>query len=641
MSVEEQNDLVIDMLTIDNEQGFLNRMRSHWGFDEKTAEALAKTELEPGYARLSRKAICKILPFLEQGMTYDKACLEAGYDHSKPLQLTHTDKLREPPYIRNPVVQKALFEVRKLINAIIRKYGKPSTIRIEMARDMKLTRKQKERVLKRQREQERANNQARLILQNEFGIQNPSRTDIQKYNMWKECKGMCPYTGKIISREMLFSPLVEIEHILPYSRSLDDSYMNKTLCMAEENRKVKHNKTPYEAYHTDEKRYQEILQRIRTLPWPKRKKFEQKEIDTDQFIERQLNDTRYICTEVKKYLQTLGVNVEISKGGATKTLCDRWGLNKILSPDGSYEKNREDHRHHAVDAIVIALTSRKLFQKLSWLSSQSSKALSERGFKLDHPWPSFYRDVSTKIKDIIVSHEPRRKISGALHEETAYGYSKHEKCFVYRKPIMNLTKNEIEKIRDQKVKELVKARLDQFDGNIKKAFNDLNNPLLHVDGKTPIRSVRLKVNLDKETTHPIFDQAGKAYKYFKYGNNHHVEIIEDINTRERKGHFVTAMEAAKRARRDKVPIVKRDHGPGWRFIMSLCINDIVEIEDNDIKGYYRVQKMSDPIITLRHHTSTSTSDYDKPPIVLRRSPSTLRCKKVSVDYLGNVTSCND
>ncbi len=669
---EKQNALITDMLTIDSEQGFLNRMTSHWGFDAETAEKLAKTELEQGYARLSRKAICKILPFLEEGLNYfvacfaaydscppdkkqqiinfvkagmefDKACKTVGYNYSNITQQTFTDKLGEPPYLRNPVVQKALYETRKVINTIIREYEKPATVRIEMARDMKLTKRQKDELQKKQNKNKQANEQAKKILQDEFGIQNPTREDIQKYNMWLECKMICPYTGAEISRTMLFSSKVEVEHILPYSRTLDDSYMNKTLCIAEENR-IKHNKTPYEAYHANTERYEGILQHVKILPWPKRKKFEQKEIDTDKFVERQLNDTRYICTEVKKYLQSLGVSVEISKGEATAALRHRWNLNRILARDGIIEKNREDHRHHAVDAVVIALTSRALFQKLSRLSAQSGTALSERGFYLDKPWPSFYEDVDEKVKNIIVSHAPSRKISGALHEETAYGYSEYEECFVYRKPLSNLTENEIEKIRDAKIKQLVQERLARFDGNLKKAFGDENNPLLHIDGKTPIKSVRLKVNLNKNITYPIVDTKGSAYKYFKYGNNHHVEIIENITTGQRKGIFVTALEAAKRARRDKMAILQKDQVPEWKFIMSLCINDIVETKDDEKNKLYRVQKISSGKqmeITLKH-LNDSMPDYNDNTWAMKSATATKAImRKVAVDAIGNIYTCND
>lgn len=694
MTQEKQNDLVTDMLTIDNEQGFLNRMKSHWGFDNDTAEKLAKTELEQGYARLSHKAICKILPHLEDGLNYflasfaaydpcppdkkasiiklvkegvdfDKACETVGYD--KPTNPKATDELGDPPYLRNPVVQKAMYETRKLINAIIRQYGKPATIRIEMARDMKLTKRQKEELQKRQNDNKRANEKAEKILQDEFRIQNPTREDIQKYNMWLECKMICPYTGKKISREMLFSSEVDVEHILPYSRSLDDSYMNKTLCMAAENRAVKQNKTPYEAYHADTEKYLKILQQVKPLPWPKRKKFEQKEIDTDKCVTRQLNDTRYICVEVKKYLQQLGIGVEVSKGEATAALRHRWNLNRILARDGIIEKNREDHRHHAVDAVVIALTSRALFQKLSSLSATSGVALSERGFHLDKPWPSFYEDVDEKVKNIIVSHAPSHKISGALHEGTAYGYSEHEACFVYRKPLnVDITLPQIIKIRDKYIKELVISRLEKFEPEIRKAIDETipkklrykitdkqekelmkkafgnvgNDPLLHKDGKTPIRNVRIMDNTLKSNMLAVKNHAGQEYKYYPFGNNHHIEIIEHIETKKREGIVVTTAEAARRARISKMPIVQKNppwekdgtmFGEDWKFVMDLSINDILMFDKDGSRKYFRVQKISSntQIFYLNHLAATlenSKSSY----------PNTLKCAKATVDVLGKV-----
>lgn len=180
MSADERNGLVTDLLTIENEAALIRRMETHWGFDTVTSEALATLELEPGFMRLSLKAIRRIVPFLEEGMTYDKACAAAGYDHSNPTA-DPTGALGAPPYLRNPVVQKAMHETRKVVNAIAHKHGKPATIRVEMARDMKLTRKQREQVQKEQNENERRRKQAREIIRAEFGIQEPSREDIQKY----------------------------------------------------------------------------------------------------------------------------------------------------------------------------------------------------------------------------------------------------------------------------------------------------------------------------------------------------------------------------------------------------------------------------------------------------------------------------
>lgn len=682
-NVQQQDDLVTDLLTIDNTDGFLKRMKTHWEFDDVTAEALATIELEPGYARLSAKAMRAILPYLEQGLNYqlstfmaysacpdekkkaildliatkqmkfDKACELVGWKEATSYQ--NNDKLGLPSNVRNPVVQKALFETRKVVNAIVRKYGKPAVIRVEMARDMKLSKRQKEELQKEQNKQKKANDLAAEILRKEFGIQQPTRADIQKYNLWLECKEVCPYTGTVISREMLFSPEVDVEHILPYKRSLDDSYMNKTLCIATFNRQVKLDNTPYEIGQGDPLAYAEIFQRIKTFPFPKRRRFEQKEIEMDKFIERQLNDTRYICVEVRDFLQQLGAPVEVSKGEATAKLRGRWKLNTLLSPDGSNEKNRADHRHHAIDAVVIALTNRSLFHKLSRLSAQNI-SLDKSRFDVPPPWDGFYDDVYEKIDKVIISHAPARKISGALHEDTAYGHFKEEVAdpktgkvsiedrFVYRKPLATLTANEVSKIRDAKVRELVEARLAQFGNNSKTAFGDPNNPLLHADGKTPIRTVRLVSNFNKATTHATQKGQSRDYKFFKYGNNHHVEIIEHIETGKRKGIFVTAMEAARRARgvanTEKSDIVQRDHGEEWRFVMSLSINDLVSIQEADQVRIMRVQLFdaSNGNIIFRDQKSATLDDKLSR---YQTKAHLLECQKIAIDPLGNLTPCND
>ncbi len=431
--------------------------------------------------------------------------------------------------------------------------------------------------------------------------------------------------------------------------------MNKTLCIATFNRQVKLDNTPYEMGQGDPVAYAEIFQRIKTLPFPKRRRFEQKEIETDKFIERQLNDTRYICVEVRDFLQQLGAPVEVSKGEATAKLRGRWKLNTLLSPDGSNEKNRADHRHHAIDAVVIALTNRSLFHKLSRLSAQSI-SLDKSRFDVPPPWDGFYDDVYEKIDKLIVSHAPARKISGALHEDTAYGHFKEgiadpktgkvsiEDRFVYRKPLATLTANEVSKIRDAKVRELVEARLAQFGNNSKTAFGDPNNPLLHKDGKTPVKTVRLVTNFNKSTTHAIQKGQGRDYKFFKYGNNHHVEIIEHIETGKRKGIFITAMEAARRARgaasTEKSDIVQRNHGEEWRFVMSLSINDLVSIQEANQVRIMRVQLFdaSNGNIIFRDQKSATLDDKLSR---YQTKAHLLECQKIAADPLGNLTSCND
>lgn len=629
-----QSALVIELLKPHPEADLLQRLQDTWGFAPDIAGDLAQWEAEPGYAQLSLKVLRRILPYLEQGMRYDEACAAAGYHHSLQTAPEAVARLPMPPALRNPVVQKALYEVRKTVNAVVRRYGKPRLIRVEMARDMKQSAREKAETDKRQRQLQRANDQAAAVLRDECGIARPSREDVLKYRLWQECRMACPYTGTPISREMLFAGEVDIEHILPYSLSLDDSFMNKTLCLAAENRQHKKNRSPYEAYSGNPEKYQAILQRVRHLPWPKRRRFEQKEIKTDDFIARQLNDTRYIARAVKEYLQHLGCAVDVSKGEATAVLRKRWGLNAVLGLSG--EKNRADHRHHAVDAVVVALTSKALFQKLSRLSAQYGGSLMQRGFELDEPWPGFGREVRARVGEIVVSHVPMRRISGALHEETAYGYSTAEQVFVYRKPVESLTAKTLADVRDPKVRALLEARLAEAGGEVKKAFANPDHPVLHADGKTPIRSVRIVTRFNQATTHAIRDNDGRAYKHFRYGNNHHVEILQHRETGKRKGVFVTALEAAARARRRKEPIVQRDHGPDWQFVMSLTVNDMVVVEER----YYRVQLLdaSNEKVVLRLHTAATLEDNSERLI---KTPNTLRCRKISVDPVGEVSECHD
>jgi len=656
---EQRNQLVTDILTIDHEDGFLRRMKEHWHFNDETAEKLLNLELESGYMNLSLKAVNKILPYLEKGELYDKACLSAGYIHSVPdAPIEPEEKLGTPVELRNPVVQKALWETRKVVNALIKKHGRPEVIRIEMARDIKLSQKQRQDVQKRQIKQRDENERINEILRDEFNFQQPSRDDRIKYQLWEECSHICPYTGKPISREMLFSPEVDVEHILPYSQSLDDSYMNKTLCLAKENRQVKRNRSPYEAYHTNEEKYQEMLLRLskmKSMSYFKRRKFEQKEINTDEFIERQLNDTRYICTEVKKYLKQLGVNVDVSKGFATAQLRRKWRLNDILPPPkdvmkGRFvEKIRTDHRHHAIDAIVTACTTRGLFQRLSRESKQSYAhyGIGDGRLKMDPPWLVFNEEVQEAIDEIIISHAPLRKIHGALHEETAYGLVGEGKkkgmlSMVYRVRLDGITLAQVKKIRDETVKELALNRLEEFDGNLKKAFGDIENPLLHKDGKTPIHTFRILTEMSEVSMHGISKGQDKQYKYFAYGSNHHVEIFENTKGK-RQGRFVTTFEAARRVRRlkKKSPIDMNpspEWGDGWRFITSLHINDMVEFEEGDVKRIYRVQMLSDPQITFRLHTAATLNEKSE---VLRKNHNVFRGRKINIDPIGNVIDAHD
>ena len=429
--------IVTDILTISRKDSLIRSLKKRYKLTAKEAYEVSKIEPPPGTMNLSAKAICKIMPHLKRGLNYHDSFQLAGYKRTDQKEKVIHDLLPDPPDARNPVVNKAIRELRKVVNAIVRRFGKPDIIRVEMARDMKLSKKQKEDLQKSIKQNEKLNVEAEQKLK-ELGIRNPTREDKIKYRLWKECGGMCPYTGQEISLEMLVSEDVDVEHIIPYTLCLDDSFKNKTLCIAAENRMVKKNQTPYQSYSSNPDKYEEILTRVRNMPdmHPRKKRLFalEKLSEFDDFVSKQLNDTRYICRLAKDYLASLvgNENVQLIKGEATAALRHKWGLNSVLGDEDNEEKYRDDHRHHAIDAIVIACISRGLFQKLSRLTAKGGSLslrnqISGTKISLPEPWSGFRNEVEQNIKSIIVSHAPTRKLSGALHEDTAYGLIMHPK----------------------------------------------------------------------------------------------------------------------------------------------------------------------------------------------------------------------
>ncbi len=644
MPQNEQDEFLEDLFSIQKEEALLKRLEEHWQLTREQADALLNTEFQPGYASLSLRAIRRITPHLERGRNYHDACRAAGYQHDYEKEIDANDVLPPAPDIRNPIVQKALNEVRRVVNAIIRKYGKPTRIRVELARDLKLGQKQKARLNAQNRKNRDLNEEARKLIAEVEEFDNGENR--LRFRLWKEQKGLCPYTGRSIGARDIFSREYEVDHILPYSRTLDDSYMNKVLSLASANRD-KGNRTPLEWMGGDPQMRQRISS-MKDMPYSKRRRFDQKEIKTDEFISRQLNDTRYISREVSSYLKGLGADIQITTGQATAALRRSWGLNAILAVDSDMEKNRADHRHHAIDALVVALTDRKLFYFIANLSAEVREILGKRRFPLPDPWPDFMGEVREKVEAIVVSHQPLRKISGAFHEETALGRISHEgrDVFVRRIPLEELTSEaKVKRIVDRRIRELVQERLEAHIGNAKAAFA---SPLYLEHsrkgaGKTQIKTARVAVAENKtiDSLYPVTREGEeKPFKYYELGNNHHIEIIEHVETGKREGVVVSAMEAARRARRERTPIVQRDHGEAWRFVMSLSINDLVKL-DAPVNGcdLYRVQAISPGDIRLRAHKAATIDD--DATLVRIRSLKNLRVKKMSVDPLGKLETAHD
>lgn len=631
---EKQHALVEDLLTINKKSVLKKRLISHWKFDLEIALKLCMLEFEPGHSNLSIKAISALLPFLKKGQIYSDARISAGYGYEEK-EIAITNKLGRPPEIANPIVNKALHEVRRLINAVIKEYGKPDAIRIEMARDLEMNTKKYKAFMKQQSENTKANDEA-VKEYKAMGIKNshlklskyPSRTDKIKYRLWKDQNKQCAYSNKFISLTTLFSPEIDIDHILPYSQSLDDSYMNKVVCYAGENR-YKNQRTPIDAYSGNEDKWTQINQAISR--WDKKLKAKKNrfyttgdELQQRDFISSQLNDTRYISKVTLEYVKQLGVDVSVSKGITTDWLRHQWNLNSLIGETD--KKERTDHQHHAIDAVVIACVDRKFYKDLVSLAKNLEKQqpeLNMRDMHIDPPWPSLRNDLDKKLNNIIISHVPQRRISGALHEDTGAGFIEG-KGTVYRANLNGEFKTaQVKKIIDDDVRQIIEQHLVKYDNEPKEAFAQ-GVTVYHKDGKTPIKRVRIlqaKTTKDKleKNKFGVRNKEGKIFKWMTYGNMHHVEIMKHKQTGKYSGVFVTTMEAAHRVKGigcNKQPIVDTDHGDDYEFIMALHINDTVGVKVNNIEKYYRIQILDRPNkrIKLRFHAaSVLNNDTDTFP----------------------------
>lgn len=488
---------------------------------------------------------------------------------------------------------------------------------------------------------------------------------IERYLLWEEQSKVCFYSfpDRPISLAQLFGGEIAVDHILPYSQSLDNSLMNKVLCFRDEN-DAKGQQTPYEwLAGTQAQKYDAILQRAAKLPVEirnrKRQRFSQKSVVLDGFISRQLVDTAYITRKVAEYVECLGADVVCSKGQLTAELRHQWGLDSVLRDDGLNVKNRDDHRHHAVDAIVIAATNRSRLQQLARARGS--------GQPVPLPWDGFRDAADVAVNDIAVSHRSKRRVSGPLHEETNYGptmkitgeqpderpwarsWIENEGEFAYRKPLDALTLPMVELIRDIEVRRLVTERLAEFGlqstggGSIPKEVWKKPLYLTRKPGRTSAApAVIRKVRLIKK------DQTIRAIRggttYVKPGSIHHVCVFElpRLGAKsKRDAIYVSMLEASRRVQAGEL-VVRREHPeqPEAKFIMSICPGDMLLAE---FQGEQRPVVVTTLISTQKRIHIVDANDAR--PAAKKtnegKTPNSLCGRKITVDPLGRIRWAND
>ena len=458
----KQDAIVLQLVKEENEAKLVRWLQEQTGIDELTAETIANTGLPEGYGSLCAQALDRILPeLLRDVITYDKAVLAAGFEHHSNISPSASGEiLPELPYygiplqrhvgfgtgapedreekrygkIANPTVHIGLNQVRLVVNALIKRYGHPTEVIVELARDLKQSKEQRDEDSKRQAENQRRNARMRADIAATLNT-SPERVrmaDIQKMIVWEELSfdpayRCCPYSGVHIGVAMLLSDQVEIEHILPFSETLDDSLNNKTVALRQANR-IKGNRTPWKAkddFANQGWAYEEILHRAEQMPKGKRYRFAQDGLERwlqeNDFLARALNDTRHLSKVAKEYLSLIcPQNTRAIPGRMTAMLRARFGLNDVLGVDGL--KNRNDHRHHAVDACVIGVTDQGLLQRFAQASASArEQQLNRLVENMPLPWESYRDHVKRAIDNIWVSHKPDHGHEGAMHNDTAYG----------------------------------------------------------------------------------------------------------------------------------------------------------------------------------------------------------------------------
>lgn len=383
------------------------------GFEKDYASILANITFQEDYGSLSTKTIRKILPHLKDGNQYDVACEYAGYKHSKSSLKKEEiknkvlkDKLELLPKnsLRNPVVEKILNQMVNVINAIITTYGKPDEIRIELARELKKNAKEREELTKSIVDTTKTHEGIRAILQNDFGMSHVSRNAIIRYKLYEELKDngyKTLYSNTYIPKEKLFSKDFDIEHIIPQARLFDDSFSNKTL----EVKSINIEKGSKTAYDFVEEKYgeqglQEYLNRCEVLFRDKKTKLRKLKMQESEipegFIDRDLRNTQYIAKKALSMLNEICRRVVATTGAITDELREDWQLvdvmkelnwekYKVLGLVEYFEDNdgrligrikdwtkRNDHRHHAMDALTVAFTKDVFIQYFNTLLSRKS-----------------------------------------------------------------------------------------------------------------------------------------------------------------------------------------------------------------------------------------------------------------------------
>ncbi|MGI9345631.1 MAG: type II CRISPR RNA-guided endonuclease Cas9, partial [Gammaproteobacteria bacterium] len=637
-----------------------NRMRQYDAVDAVAQEV--ESFVNPIAAHTGEVNAEDLAPQLEYyGKVFAGSAHTMPGDHDEEKYKKDGNDRRFYGSVTNPTVHISLNQIRRVVNELIACYGSPASIAIELGRELPMGAENRRKTESKQKKNAERNERARELLE-EHNIA-PTQRDVLKYKIWEQmaenpADRKCPFTGTRIGISDLAGGRFEIEHLLPYKRTLDDGIFNKVLCTLQANRD-KGNRTPYEAFaNRPDYDWDAIKERVGRLPKPCQWRFNEdamkKYEEESGFLARQLNDTRYIGRLAKDYLKSICPynKIDVVTGKLTSDLRHVWGLNSVLSDHNQNaqqdtedqkkaSKNRNDHRHHAIDAVVLAAVNRSLIQKVSSYTEQTGGGSALRLLAGFPPPIHGLRDqVRKQTNELQVAHQRRQKWPGAqmttgrLHNENPYGIvdpkaQKQPIDVVIRWPITQFkTQEQLGKIRDERLRKQFIARFQQqgIDGTLKLAREQ------------GIRSLRIT---DKASGFAINNAEGKPYKFVKGDSNWGLEIYEYPPGHKQAakwyGRVIRTFEANKSA--FKPGSTYKPH-PAARLVMRLQINDCVRLVGD--RTIYRVQKLSKSVILVPVHWANADKQIrkkERTPIDLAVS-SLQKCGayKVHISPAGRVNA---
>lgn len=720
LSAARQAEIISRLRDEPDRARLIDWLRAECGLAKENAAAVADTALPEGYGRLGATALAALTDEMLAGQdddglviteaeaarrVYGRTNSEGDPDRKAEQRLPKYQTILErhiPPgiggeaeeeapewdlvmgRITNPTVHIALNQLRRVVNGIIDKHGRPDRIAIELGRELKLNDRKRADINRRIGENTREARELSTAL-TEVHRQRDNGYNRLRLRLWQELNPAqplgraCIYCGTTINAEKLFNGETDIDHILPYSQTLDDSRANRLLCCAACNR-LKGNRAPADVPQWRE-HYHDILARATVLPKNKQWRFAEDAMtrhgEEADFLARQVTDMQYMSRLALTYLSCLydaeepGIDgvfrrhsrIRALPGRMTEMLRRSWALNDILYDHNQIAdnkpKNRMDHRHHAIDAAVIACTTRSLIQKIAGAAAGPERDGAERVVRdIVTPWPEFRDELREKVRDIVVSHKPdhgtisragysqgRGQTAGQLHNETAYGFTGETDengtpLVVRRIPVSHLKKPaDIMALRTNEHghSELRDRLYEATRGLEGKAFEEAIQNFVRNDGKfRGIRHVRII-----EPRNPVWIShgGGKHKKGYLPGENYRFDIWELPDGR--WDADVLSLFDAHRA--DYLPKMRAEHHNA-RKIMSLVKGDMVAYQGGDgerVIARVRQFDQRNKQLYLDEHFETNLTQREKDkaysPLRVRPNPfKKLAPRQVRIDEIGTV-----